>query len=226
MSIQLAPMQRENMTARIYREIKQKIMMGELRPGETITLRSITESLGVSQTPVREALLQLVSEHALAPSPGKSVKVPELTEAQLLELRAIRLELESFATRRAVPLATPALVETLREIHAQLMESRRQQAMAPVLARNFDFHFTLYRAAQMPQLVSMIENLWVQTASYLSYVYTPPFPTLPGRHPHEAIIEAVQARDVEAALREIRRDIEGHGEYLMRYLTEHQLLHR
>ena len=65
MTINLAPMQRENMTARIYREIKQKIMMGELRPGDTITLRSITDTLGVSQTPVREALLQLVSELSL-----------------------------------------------------------------------------------------------------------------------------------------------------------------
>ena len=72
MTITLAPMQRENMTKCIYREIKQKIMMGELRPGETITLRSITDTLGVSQTPVREALLQLVSERASAQPASRS----------------------------------------------------------------------------------------------------------------------------------------------------------
>jgi DNA-binding GntR family transcriptional regulator len=223
MTINLAPMQRENMTARIYREIKQKIMMGELRPGDTITLRSITDTLGVSQTPVREALLQLVSERALTLSPGKSVKVPELTVAQLQELRSIRLELECFAARRAAPLATPALIDELRGIHANLMASRQHQLMAPVLARNFDFHFALYSAAQMPHLLSMIENLWVQTASYLSYLYTPPFPTLPGVHPHEGIIAGLQSGDTEAVVREIRRDIEGHGEFLIRYLTEHGL---
>lgn len=223
MTIHLAPMQRENMTARIYREIKQKIMMGELRPGDTITLRSITDTLGVSQTPVREALLQLVSERALTLSPGKSVKVPELTIAQLQELRSIRLELECFAARRAVPQATPALIAELRGIHAKLMTSRKQQLMAPVLARNFDFHFALYSAAQMPHLLSMIENLWVQTASYLSYLYTPPFPTLAGPHPHEAVIAGLEAGDAESVVREIRRDIEGHGEFLIRYLTEHGL---
>lgn len=224
MTITLAPMQRENMTARIYREIKQKIMMGQLRPGDTITLRSITDTLGVSQTPVREALLQLVSERALALSPGKSVKVPELTVAQLQELRSIRLELESFAARRAVPHATPALIAELRRIHASLMDSRQQQQMAPVLARNFDFHFALYSAAQMPHLLSMIENLWVQTASYLSYLYSPPFPVLPDGHPHEGIIAALEAGDTEAVVREIRRDIEGHGEILIRYLIEHDLV--
>ena len=223
MTINLAPMQRENMTARIYREIKQKIMMGELRPGETITLRSITDTLGVSQTPVREALLQLVSERALALSPGKSVKVPELTVAQLQELRSIRLELDCFAARRAVPHATPALIAELRRIHASLMDSRRQQLMAPVLARTFDFHFALYSAAQMPHLLSMIENLWVQTASYTVATLTPsPFPVpAPTWHPHEGIIAALEAGDTEAVVREIRRDIEGHGEFLIRYLTEH-----
>lgn len=223
MTINLAPMQRENMTARIYREIKQKIMMGELRPGETITLRSITENLGVSQTPVREALLQLVSERALTLSPGKSVKVPELTVAQLQELRSIRLELECFAARRAMPHATPALIAELRSIHANLMDSRNQQLMAPVLARNFDFHFALYSAAQMPHLLFMIENLWVQTASYLSYLYTPPFPVLPNGHPHESIIAALESGNADALVREIRRDIEGHGELLIRHLTEQGL---
>jgi len=96
--------------------------------------------------------------------------------------------------------------------------------MAPVLARNFDFHFALYSAAQMPHLLSMIENLWVQTASYLSYLYTPPFPVLPNGHPHEGIIAALEAGDTEAVVREIRRDIEGHGEFLIRYLTEHGLV--
>jgi len=224
MAMELAPLQRENMTARIYRELKDKLMTGQLQPGETITLRSVSEGLGVSQTPVREALLQLVSERALALSPGKSVKVPVLTGAQLQELRDIRLELESLAARVAAGNATAELVKELTRFHKSLMAARKQGDRDTLLKANFEFHFALYSAARMPYLVTLIENLWVQTAAYLTYMYQPPFPTLAGEHPHSRIITALQRRDVDAVVKEVRRDLEGHGRILMKVLRERGII--
>ena len=222
--MELAPLQRENMTARIYRELKGKLMTGQLHPGETITLRSLAESLGVSQTPVREALLQLVSERALALSPGKSVKVPVLTSAQLQELRDIRLELESFAARVAARNATQELAKDLARIHKGLAVARKQGDRDAVLKANFEFHFALYSAARMPHLLTLIENLWVQSASYLTFMYQPPFPSLAGEHPHSRIIAALQRHDVEGVVREVRRDLEGHGQILMKILRERGII--
>lgn len=224
MTVALPPMPRENVATRIYRALKEQLMSGALRPGEPITLRSVSESLGVSQTPVREALLQLVSERALTLSPGKSVIVPVLTEAQLVELRDIRLELECMAARRAVPNVSEADLEEMGRVHTELARGRAEQDSAAVMKANLAFHFALYKASRMPHLVSMIENLWVQTASYLTYMYRPPFPALDGAHPHKGILAALQARDTDGAIAELRRDIEGHGAFLMAVLRERGIL--
>ncbi len=218
--MKMAPLLRENMTARIYRELKGRLMTGQLPPGQTITLRSVSESLGVSQTPVREALMQLVSERALSLSPGKSVTVPKLSAAQLQELRSIRLELESFAGRVAARNVTPELLKELTRIHQRLAAARKRGDRDALLNANFEFHFALYSAARMPYLLSLIENLWVQTASYLTFMYQPPFPGLAGEHPHSAIIAALRRNDGDAVIREIRRDIEAHGGILMKILRE------
>lgn len=222
--MKMAPLHRENMTARIYREVKGKLMTGQLQPGQTITLRSLSDSLGVSQTPVREALMQLVSERALTLSPGRSVKVPVLTAAELQELRNIRLELESFAGRVAAENATNELLKELARIHKSLAAARKRGDRDALLNANFEFHFALYAAAHMPYLLSLIENLWVQTASYLTFMYQPPFPGLTGEHPHSAIIAALQRHDVDGVINEIRRDIEAHGEILMKILRERRIV--
>lgn len=222
--MKMAPMRRENMTARIYRELKDKLMTGELEPGQTITLRSLSDSLGVSQTPVREALLQLVSERALTLSPGRSVKVPVLDAAQLQELRNIRIELESFAGRVAATNATPELLTELSRIQKTLAKARKRGDRETLLKANLEFHFALYSTARMPYLLSLIENLWVQTASYLTFMYQPPFPGLAGEHPHSAIIAALERHDVDAVVAEIRRDIEAHGEILMKTLRDQEII--
>jgi DNA-binding GntR family transcriptional regulator len=222
--MKMAPLHRENMTSRIYREVKGRLMTGRLRPGQTITLRSLADNLGVSQTPVREALMQLVSERALTLSPGRSVNVPVLTEVQLQELRSIRIELESFAGRMAARNVTPALVKELARIHKVLAAARKRCDRDALLNANFEFHFALYSAADMPYLLSLIENLWVQTASYLTFMYQPPFPGLTGEHPHSVIVAALQRHDADAVIKEIRRDIEAHGEILMRVLRERRIV--
>jgi DNA-binding GntR family transcriptional regulator len=220
MTLSLGQMQRENIASRIYRSIKTELMTGRLRPGETITLRSLTEELGVSQTPVREALLQLASEKVLTLNPGRSVSVPVLTEAQLTELRDIRLELESLATARAVPHITAPMLQELATIHDGLVAARKRQDREGVLRSNLEFHFTLYAASGMPQMVSMIENLWVQTAAYLGFLYAPPFPALAGPHPHAGILDAIARTKVADAVSEVRRDISGHGALLMAALRK------
>ncbi|KAA2213572.1 GntR family transcriptional regulator [Teichococcus oryzae] len=224
MPMLLGQVPRENIASRIYRSVKTELMTGRLRPGETITLRSLTEELGVSQTPVREALLQLASEKVLTVSPGRSLSVPVLTEAQLTELRDIRLELECLATRRAVPGVDAAARRRLAAIHEGLAAARRAEDREGVLRGNLDFHFTLYAASGMPHLVAMIENLWVQTAAYLSFLYVPPFPSLPGPHPHSGVLEALEKNDAAAAVRHVRRDILDHGELLMASLRRGGLI--
>lgn len=215
MNLALAPVARENITAGIYRQLKQQLMMGGLRPGETLTLRLISENLGVSQTPVREALLQLVSERVLTMTPGKSVRVPVLGKDQLRDLRDIRLTLEILATERATPHITAAEIQHMAALHEEMAQHKAAESMVGTLRANYEFHFVLYGAARMPDLLAIIEGLWAQTGPSLTYLYRPPFVHLEGGHPHLTLIEALQRRDSNGAVDAVRRDVAGYGSAMM-----------
>ena len=215
MTLALAPMARENITAGIYRQLKRQLMTGALQPGDALTLRALSESLGVSQTPVREALLQLVSERALAMTPGKSVCVPVLDKEQLQDLRDIRLTLEVMATRRAVRNITDTEIRRLESLHAEMVGHKASESMEGTLRANHEFHFVLYGASRMPDLLAIIEGLWAQTAPSLTYLYRTPFVHLEGVHPHVTLVEALRRRDVNAAVAAVRHDVEGHGAAMM-----------
>lgn len=220
MNFSLTPMARENMAGTIYRQIKQRLMVGALLPGQTLTLRALSENLGVSQTPVREALLQLVSERALAMTPGKSVQVPVLSREELQELRAVRLNLEVMATEAATPRITKAEIKKLLSHHKEMMHDKLNENMAGTLSKNYEFHFALYQAAKMPHLLAIIEGLWTQTGPSLTYLYRKPFIHLGDDHPHLQLIEALNRQDVEAAVAAIKLDVAGYGAALMDRLPE------
>jgi GntR family colanic acid and biofilm gene transcriptional regulator len=71
-----------------------------------MSLRQLSESLGTSQTPVREALLQLLAERVLVTGEARSIQVPKLNQRSLIELREIRVALETLIARKAAPQVT------------------------------------------------------------------------------------------------------------------------
>jgi len=207
---------RESLATSVYREVRKRLMAGLLAPGQSLTLRELAESLEVSQTPVREALMQLVSERALVLVPGRSVRVPELSFDELVELRTIRAQLECFAATVACEHVSPELVSDLAKIHKELAEAKRAGSTQDVMRHNMAFHFRLTSAAEMPNLQSMIEGLWVRTAPYLRYLYRNPVLSIQEKeHPHLAVIGALRRKDMNAVVEALKHDIVASGEVLL-----------
>lgn len=213
----------ESMTSALYRQIKQNLIIGKLRPGEILTLKSITESTGISQTPAREALLRLVSEHLLELVHGRSVTVPVLTRDAFIELRDIRIRLETFAIERACPHVTEKEVERLAKTQHQYTQFHKRSDHAGVLTTNVDFHTTIYRAANMPNLLAMIENLWARTGPYAGFMYKTPVTDHPDGHPHEQIIAALKKRNVKESKTAVIEDIQRIGKRMIEYLEREHL---
>lgn len=215
MSLKIAAMERQNLASVIYRQLKQALMMGDLKPGEMLTLRSISEKFGVSQTPVREALLQLVSERLLTMTPGKTMCVPILARERLQELRDIRVRLEGMAVERALPHVTPEKLRQLDVLHEEVVRSKAEESREDTLRANYRFHFELYAIAEMPELMAMIEGLWAQSGPSQSFLYEKPFFHVAPVHPHETLLEALRNRDTVQAVRALEQDIVLHGVTLM-----------
>jgi DNA-binding GntR family transcriptional regulator len=177
-----------SLRTQVYESLRQALTTGRFEPGQKLTFRFIAGALGVSLTPVREALGRLVAEGAFEMQPNRSVRVPVMTRARIMELRDIRMALEGLAAAKAALAADRRQVAELRNIR--------------------EFHFTLYGMADQPTLLRVIEGLWLQTGPYMNLLY-PDFVSRPhGPQGRANIIRALQARDAAAARREIENDID------------------
>ena len=92
---------RESISQQAYLAIRRALMGGQFAPGAKLILRTVAASLGISSTPVREALLKLASENALTLDVRGTVRVPEMTRDKYIEIRDLRVLLEGEAAARA-----------------------------------------------------------------------------------------------------------------------------
>ncbi|MEI8079302.1 MAG: GntR family transcriptional regulator [bacterium] len=198
--MQLTTQQQES-----YRKLKEYLRAPERRIGERVVERRLGELVGASRTPVRQALIQLAQEGLVehAPQWGFFVRQPDAEEVS--ELYEIRLRLESYAARRAATRATPDDLRWLREAVAKM---RRALVVDDPAGCRFseadrEFHVRLLEAAHGRWLVRLVN------ISLLQVGQNPPnLPAAKGRavnrvtlREHEAILDALERHDVEAAER-------------------------
>lgn len=194
----LTPIGRENFTGRVYAELRNALMEGRMRPGQRLKIRDLAQSLSVSETPVREAVMQLVRERALRMEQARAITVAGLTLAQYLELREVRMALESMAAAAAATRITEAGIRALERAHAELVRAEAAGDAPVAIGANWRFHHGLYRAAAMPELLGVIEGIWLRNGPMLNHLYPHARPTYPGRHRHLDILDGLRARDAAA----------------------------
>lgn len=197
----------DTLAQKVRTQLKEAVMAGRFAPGEKLTIRSIAGALQVSLTPAREALYNLASEGVLEMRPNGSVYVPELTVDRIEELTKIRIALESLAAREAVRKLTDAEIRKLAILNDGMVEANENKNYPVLIALNWQFHFGLYRASQMDQLVRMIESCWVMTGSYINVIYPQFGEVSDGISNHQQIVRALERRDADRAAVAIATDI-------------------
>lgn len=201
---------RENFTSRVYATLREALMAGRFWPGQRLRIGELAIAMGVSQTPVREAIMQLVREGGLEIRSSQSITVANLSLSRYKELREVRLLLEGLATEKATPLLTTAEIARLEHAHRELVAAEAKGNSEPATLANFHFHFGIYRASQMSDLVAILESVWLRNGPLLKYLYPHARPTYLGRHQHLNILDALKRRDAATARQAVQDDmIEG-----------------
>lgn len=213
------PIVKENLSERAYADLRAALMRGHLRPGERLRLRPMSKRFGISATPMREALLRLVSEKALTLDARNSVVVPRLTLAQLQEIRSIRMDLEARAAAAAALAAAEEEIDALAAIQTEISECQAAGNFQRAVDLNTEFHLTFCRMARLPVLCDIVEGLWVRCGPILSHLYDEGLPDWEP-HPHIRLIAALRARDPEEARDACREDIERGGRGLLVHVRE------
>jgi DNA-binding GntR family transcriptional regulator len=199
------PMDRSSLYDGVYARIARALSEGTLKPDDKLRIRTLSDQLGVSVTPVRDAILRLVEAHALEWRGPKDIRVPRMTARQLDEVRLIRLRLEGLAARRAAEAGDLEGLVMLERILAENEVARAEGDVAAAVRLNRQFHFQISEAAGMPVLQGMIQSLWLRMGPLIASVYAIGGETMI-RH-HYDIIRAIEAGDGDAADAAIQADI-------------------
>lgn len=207
-----------------YHALKQAVLGGKFYPGTTVTLSKLSEMLGTSEMPIREALKRLTAERAFEALPNRSARIPVLSREVVQQILFLRAELESLAAAQAVENMSKRHIDQLTALDADMRAALDSQDLAAYVSLNMEFHFLIYRVADNEPLLSLIEALWLRMAPVVAANLTSMGKKLlksepDGRDHHAHIIKAFQAHDAAAASSEIRADLL-HPNALANYLDE------
>lgn len=186
-----------------YEALRSRILTGELAPGAPLIQATLARDLGVSMTPVREALRDLATEGLVTLLPHKGAAVTSLNLADAKEIHNIRLKLEPDATRLAVDHVTLDVLNGAEELYSDMSETTNHRWVVC----NRDFHKLLLSPAPAPRLVSILSSLLEAAALYVPLAITHrvgPDPQVE----HRAILDAYLRRDPEAAAEAVAAHIE------------------
>jgi DNA-binding GntR family transcriptional regulator len=181
----------------VYEQLRRDIAHGVYKPG-VLRVRPVAERFGVSPTPVREALRRLEAD-GLVTLRNRQILVRALSPVELEEIFAIRAELESFgAARGAARVADdPALLARLDTLLEELDQVGQQAE--EWRSGNEEFHMSIYRAAGMPRLESLIASLWVAVGPYLRLYVGSPQNLVESQEQHREILAALRRGDAAGA---------------------------
>ena len=191
----------------VYDTLRESIMTGRFVPGRSVTLRGLAADLGVSPTPVREAIRQLVSERALAMLDNRRLAIPAMTPAKFEEICRARRLLEPELAVSALPHVTAATLQAMRQADAVLDRALAAKDADAYMRANFDFHFTLYGCSPNRTFFGLVESLWLQVGPFMRSVVER-FDPSAAIDEHERALAAIAAGDSAALASAIDADIE------------------
>jgi DNA-binding GntR family transcriptional regulator len=204
----VGPLQIQSVVDQVYAVVRARILAGELPAGTRLPQTSLADELGVSRTPLREALRRLSTEGLVVLEANRGATVAEHDLGDMLHAWRARLALEPAAARLAAEVRDPAALELMRRALAR--QRRVADDVGETFAANHDFHLALVAGAGNPHLDQFARMLW------LTRIRIPIFAAQAVNHPddvrrwtdeHEAILAAVERGRGAAAERLTREHV-------------------
>lgn len=183
-----------------YKAIRSRILNGDMALGEFVREQDVSAALGVSRTPVREALGRLSSEGFLERIPHRGFRVPEEPLDTLLELYPIVSALELLAGRLALPQLTSSDIETLKSINAELATSIESGDVRRRIEVNNRFHHFISERSGSSRLCDLLDDLRSQVSRLEYWYYSQQNRTEESIAQHDELIRAIEAGQHDRAL--------------------------
>ena len=181
----------------VFYTLRQAILKGELEPGERLMEMQLAEQLGVSRTPIREAIRKLELEGLVLMIPRRGAIVAKITEKDLKDVLEVRASLERLSTKLACERMEEETIEELREAQEAFKAALRGDDITLQAQKDVEFHDVIYKSTNNLRLIQMLNNLREQMYRYRLEYLKDGTSHQKLVEEHEAIIEALSRRDTE-----------------------------
>lgn len=159
-----APFHRQNITEELIAYIKEQILMGHLNPGDRIVESRLAKELGLSQTPVREALRHLQGEGLITIIPNKGTIVSPLDQKAVYEIYSVRSLFEGLAIRTVTKQAAAEEIAELELLYKTMKEKLNDDSVAYLLKDSFYIHEKIVQLSKHEKIISMYRSISFQIA--------------------------------------------------------------
>lgn len=183
----------------VFQTLRQAILKGDLKPGERLMEIQLSHKLGVSRTPIREAIRKLELEGLVLMIPRKGAEVAKITEKSLRDVLEIRLALEQLAVRLACERMTPELLQIIKDAAMECAQVENTDDPLAVAEKDVAFHDAIHIATKNQKLINMLDNLQEQVYRYrVEYLKRDATHSQIVRE-HDEIIQAMEKGDSDSA---------------------------
>jgi DNA-binding GntR family transcriptional regulator len=179
--------------------LREAIRSGVLKPGERLMEIQLADELGVSRTPVREAMRKLELEGYVIMLPRRGTYVANISIRDINEVFEIRTTLDALASGLAAERITEEELEQLERLLVSIGKNIETRNMKKVVEDDMEFHDILYKASRNQRLVGIISNLREQMTRFRSMSMSYPGRLKKTLEEHSRLVEAIAQRDVELA---------------------------
>lgn len=199
---------RTSVRAQVHRILRAQVASGELQPGEIYSAVTLSKRLGVSATPVREAMLDLASAGLVEAVRNRGFRILTVSPEDLDEIVTLRIWLEVPAMRPVIERATDEEIEALAPLAQEIVDAARRGDISDFLLADHAFHTGLLRLARNDRLIRLVSELRDQT-QLLGLRHMGRAGQLDkSADEHIELLDAVRARDTDAAQAIMRRHLE------------------
>lgn len=201
----LQPLSHIPLRQEVYGSLRRMIVHGHLAPGAKIIEGRVASALGVSRTPVREALRQLESDGLVVTRPGYSTRVTTLTISDVEEIYPLIAVLEGLAARLATPRLTNSDLRYMEEITAALARHARSGQIEKLIAADNQFHGVLHERSQNQRLQRIVAELRGQMERFEYIFFRSKETVAASMQRHKKLVRVLRRRNPAASQGTLQR---------------------
>ena len=206
----------------VFNTLRQAILRGELKPGERLMEIQLANKLGVSRTPIREAIRKLELEGLVLMIPRKGAEVAEITEKNMRDVLEVRKALEELAVQLACEKITDEEIEEMKKAAEEFRMILKNKDITEIAEADVRFHDIIYMATDNQKLILLLNNLREQMYRYrLEYIKDADKRQILLVE-HDYILKAIRSRHVAEAKKAIREHIDNQEITVSKNIKEQQ----